>query len=186
MKNEIVNKINKVLSSPASDAVIDEAKVVYALVETRKLLEYDNSGNFGIVKFYCDWAVHTEKDKITTLMKDIIKKMYVSAEAQIKNPNNLSVRTETNSFAYLEALKSELKQLYQDNSINTDFISDDRKWIKFISAFIKVLENQPINNPIPEVRRIIFLPANDRCVIYRIEFIAQINGFPHYDYMNAY
>jgi hypothetical protein len=51
---------------------------------------------------------------------------------------------------------------------------------------VKVLEGQPIVNPTDDVETICFEPAREGCVIGRIVFRKRIDGFPYYDYMNAY
>lgn len=33
--------------------------VVYALVEIRKILDYDGYNTDSVLRFYCDWALHT-------------------------------------------------------------------------------------------------------------------------------
>lgn len=184
MKNKIINNINKILI--LEETKISESEIVYLLMETRKLIEHNGNNNYQIVKFYCDWIVHTKKDRITSSMKKIIEKMYSSVKYQIDNPFQLNARLITSDFAYFKDLKTEIKKLYKSNNIASKFIENDNKWNMFISILVKILENQPIINPISEVKRIVFLPANDNCVIYRIEFNNPIKAYPYYEYMNAY
>ena len=185
MKNETPNKLNKYLS--AHETFCNEAQVMYILIETRKLIEHedDNTKN-RILKFYCDWVAHIKKDRVSSAMKDVVRDLYLSAKNQIEYPYSINNRSKTSDFAYMIDFGNETKLFYEQNRINTEFIDDNNKWNNFISILVKILENQPVNNPIKEVNKIIFLPAADNCVIFRIEFAEPIKGYSHYDYMNAY
>jgi hypothetical protein len=55
MTPALVHNLTKVFSEPT----VDERDVVYALVETRKLLETEGmKGRFPELTFFCDWVVH--------------------------------------------------------------------------------------------------------------------------------
>src|SRR5437867_1739661 len=57
----IEEKLNRQLSSKAP---VTEARVVYILVLTRKLLERQGELNkYPMLRFYCDWALHTNMDR---------------------------------------------------------------------------------------------------------------------------
>ena len=58
-----------------------ECDVVYLLIEIRKILDHENNNKYPILRFYSDWAVHTEKDKIT---KEIKKVMPELAQDKVK------------------------------------------------------------------------------------------------------
>lgn len=183
MKNYIIDDINNFV---LSHNTYNKAQVLYVLAGARKLIECDNNPNYRVVKFYCDWALHTKKDRITPNMKYIVQKIYLSAKNQINNPSRLDLRSDTTEFAYLKDFRDELKYLLNNNHIDIGFITDDNKWNQFISYMIKILENQPMVDPIPDVRKIIFLPSADGCVIYRIEFKNPIRNYHYYDYLNVY
>jgi len=59
-KIEIVEKLNDFLGEHAP--FMEECHVVYMLVETRKVLDRENNRKYPILRFYCNWTVHTDKD----------------------------------------------------------------------------------------------------------------------------
>jgi len=184
MKNEVIDKINKVVTT--SEVVIDEAIAIYLMVETRKLIEHGSSDNYHVVKFYCDWVVHIEKDRITPEIKKVIQQTYSSIVYQINNPYRLTPKPATTDFAYLSDFRKQLGELYEAEDICSRLVDNNDIWTLFISQLVKVLENQPINQPIPEVEKVMFLPAADNCVIFRVVFTNPIKDYNYYDYKNAY
>lgn len=62
MKDELINKLNRVLAKPVST----EEQVVYALVETRKLLERCKVRRRDLkpIWFFCDWVAHVELERL--------------------------------------------------------------------------------------------------------------------------
>src|SRR5690349_20466399 len=60
MEQAMVRKLRNELQQE----ITTERQVVYILVELRKLMELANDGAaFFALKFFCDWAVHTELDQ---------------------------------------------------------------------------------------------------------------------------
>lgn len=66
MQNDIVSKLGAHLQKTS----FEEADVVYILSRVRKLLEINgNSGKYGKLKFYCDWALHAEIERGTKVFQ---------------------------------------------------------------------------------------------------------------------
>jgi len=57
-RNQIVEKLGLFLTSGPIDS---EAAAVYLMVELRKILDhaYDKETDLTLLRFYCDWVVHT-------------------------------------------------------------------------------------------------------------------------------
>lgn len=56
-REEIVEKLDRFLAKhPFFD---EDCHAVYLMVEVRKLLEKEAHANLLLLKFYCDWTVHT-------------------------------------------------------------------------------------------------------------------------------
>ena len=84
---QIVEKLDKFLSE---GAVNNEAKGVYLLVEIRKILDhaYDKQKDFLLLRFYCDWIVHTEKSRNLEHIAPVVQKVYDDVKAQIQQSPN--------------------------------------------------------------------------------------------------
>jgi hypothetical protein len=71
MENELVRKLNTVFMAP----IVTEERVVYALVEVRKLMDRRKVPREQLkpVRFFCDWIVHIELDHKKGWQTDIMK-----------------------------------------------------------------------------------------------------------------
>ncbi|HXX17956.1 MAG TPA: hypothetical protein VEJ46_01000 [Candidatus Acidoferrum sp.] len=59
-RNEIAEELFELMNKPPER----KQDVVHALVQIRKILEYDGERDaFSALRFYCDWALHTRLDR---------------------------------------------------------------------------------------------------------------------------
>lgn len=84
-KPEIAKKLSDLLAQHSGE--MNEYYVVYAMVEIRKYLDQldDVENEYGLLRFYCDWIVHSRKDKHQQHVELLMKTAYELAEAEIKN-----------------------------------------------------------------------------------------------------
>jgi hypothetical protein len=76
VRHAIIEKLSRIIFQPAET----EERVVYLLVEIRKLIEHAdlNEDQFVTLRFFCNWAVHTkltrgEGAKIVALLNDLFE-----------------------------------------------------------------------------------------------------------------
>lgn len=183
-QDEIVEKLNsKIVNTSSFD---DEALVTYFMVQARKLLEHGHSkSKYPLLNFYCDWVVHTSKDRITNEMKAVFQEIYQSIIPEMHNRFMVQVNSPAIQFVYMEKLKQEMEGFYAEHEIIPDLF-DNQNWIPFIQTLVKILENQAIVAPIPEIEKAIFEPAAPGCVILTLVFSEPVNGYPSYTLKNAY
>lgn len=185
-REEIIKKLDSFLG--AHHPISEECHVVYLMVEIRKILDHErNQGetdDFPLLRFYCDWTVHTEKTRITENMRLIMDEVFKDAKSHIEAPAMRQAMSPVMQFAYMDKLKDQLARFLEERGLNTDLVGDG--WISFIGVLVKVLENQPINNPTDDVTQFAFIPAADRCVQGVVVFRELINGCGHYKFANAY
>jgi hypothetical protein len=168
-RDEIVKKLDKFLID--HNPMIEECQIVYLMVEMRKVIDHEKSSStYPLLKFYGDWTVHTEKDHITTEIKQMMTMMYQTAEADIKNPAFRKAGSPIMQFAYMEGLSQEMKSFLEDHGIDSYLATEENKWLEFVKLLVKVLENQPITAPTPDIEFFIFEPANEGCVIGVLKF----------------
>ena len=110
-KNSIVDKISDFLHSHPT--LTEECQAVYVMVELRKILDHDKKTGikeFDILRFYCDWTVHTEKDRISPDMKIVIEDLLRDIKSNMQN-SVMSRREKATKFAYMGNLRDELRKL---------------------------------------------------------------------------
>jgi len=80
MKPQIIEKLNKFLENHTPFK--EECQAVYLMVELRKLLDREkedrkntNEKYFPLIRFYCDWTVHTSKKYKTEAISGVMNKI---------------------------------------------------------------------------------------------------------------
>lgn len=172
----------------------EECRVVYLMMEFRKILDhaYDRNKDFTLLRFYCDWLVHTEKSKISDSIKIIIEKLYEEIKFQIETGSpGLKGDTLIVGFIYMEDLKKEILEFLSKENLPLDLCTNEDFWVNFIKNIVGVLVDQPILKPTRDVSAIVLLPATPGCISGHIYFTIPIVGkdainYDHYTFRNAY
>lgn len=183
-KNSIVDKLSDFLLSHPT--LSEECHAVYVMVELRKILDHDRKAGikeFDILRFYCDWTVHTDKDRISSDMKRVIDDLLQDIKCHIQNPV-MARRDKATRFVYMKNLRDELRKLVLAKGFDSSLV--DAGWIPFVKLLVKVLEDQPIINPTSEIESISFLPAADSCGVFKIQFTNPIQGHSFFQLGNTY
>lgn len=173
MKENILYKIKEHLLK----GIINEADVVYFMVEIRKIIEkeFNSKALYPLLEFYCDWTVHSEKDRITPEIESIM----IRIDKELNEKDDYNIRnngrnSENIKFIYAEELKKEFKSFLSDFGLPYDLCDDSSRWISFIQLLYKVLIDQPINfkagNPVHNIKTFILEPAAEGAVIWVIKF----------------
>jgi hypothetical protein len=131
MKEDIISqKLRRELSNLPIDT---EPRVLYVLVEIRKILEHENKNSRdNLLIFYCDWVVHTKMDRFQSQkIFDIINKDGVES-SQIISFNNL---------------KAELRTFLEEKDLPTELVNN--YWEPFKENLIDILVDTPIEKKGP-------------------------------------
>ena len=181
---EIVGKLDDFFNKHAP--FTEECHVLYTLVEIRKVLDRENNRKYPILRFYCNWSVHTDKDS-TKEMEAVMKDIYEDIEKQIANPALVGMggKTKVIGFMYMEDLQAEILKFLQEYELPIS-LTEKSNWLNFEKLFEKILPAQPINTPSADIKQFAFLPAADGCVRGRIDFVKNIGQYSYYQFGNAY
>lgn len=184
-QQEIINKLDAFLR--IHPQLSEECQVVYLMVEIRKVLDHEKSGPaYPLLKFYSDWTVHTEKNHISPEIQQMMEAMYKTAKSDIANPALRKAGSPIMQFAYMEGLGQEMKSFLENHGVDPSLATEKDKWIEFVKLLVKILENQPINDPSTNIESFFFEPANIGCVIGILRFRRPIGKYDFYRFMNAY
>jgi len=167
MTPEIVRKLNNFLD--AHDPFKEECEAVYLMVELRKLLDREHRRDqFSLVRFYCDWTVHTYKDRGQAAIMSIMEKLNQSLS------NGSSYPTEdTFTFFSLSELRKEMSDLFRTHGLRIELCQDDSHWTHFVDVFVQVLADQPITNPIRSITSVSFAAGNIGTKTVTVKFTDQ-------------
>ncbi len=79
-----------------------------------------------------------------------------------------------------------MKSFFENHAIDPSLVQEEDRWLEFVKLLVKVLENQPIIAPTPDIESVFFEPANTGCVIGILRFKQPIGRYNFYRFMNAY
>lgn len=174
-------KLHQLLSN--NTFTIEEVNFLFS--EMRKLMEAKKI-NLSALKFYCDWVLHPAKDRITPEMKSAFQKMYTAITFEIDNPMRVGIKRDVNNFIYFDKLKIDFSTLLKKLSLSDQITQNEDIWVRFIERLVKLLEEQPINNPMPEIASFEYVSSGESVVIGRFTFVTPYKGYPYYQIMNHY
>ena len=164
MKMQIVEKLNRFLSE--RPIIKEEFEAVYLLVELRKLLdrerEESNSDSYPLVRFHADWVVHTQKDRITPTIKDIMTRIDGSIDTYPKDENI--------DFVLLPEFRKELETLLKKYALPNKFCGTDQAWLEFMLTLAQVLADQPIINPTENIAEFRYVDIKREGIMVNIDF----------------
>jgi len=185
-REEIIKKLDKFLAE--HDPLTEECQVVYLMIEIRKILDHEKDhrrrGQFTLLRFYCDWTVHTEKAIITDNIKEIMHIVFQDVRSQITSPAMAEAMSPVMQFTNMDRLGNEMQKFLNERGMNTTLI--DRVWLQFVQLLVRVLENQPIVSPTEEIQLFSFLPTAKGSVRGIVKFSHPINGYGHYTFGNSF
>jgi hypothetical protein len=168
MQNQIIAKLTKFLGKPLSE----ECHVVYFHVESRKLLDHERSRtgeDYLMLRFYCDWALHTSKDRMTREVRGIIVAIRDEIATADRNGRSdlPSMSPTLVQFLDMAHLKEEVHRFLDSNGLLLDHVIG--AWPRFVTLLARVLEEQPIAAPVEGITSLSFSENGaERCVV--IEF----------------
>lgn len=161
MEDSIINKLKKFLTE--HDPIVEECHVVYLLVEMRKMLDRTEGsiGRFQILRFYCDWALHTEKSRRIDVIASIVQGIEDTIMRGHKFSSGLFLPSGDAhvKFIYKEELQKNMNDFFLEYGFPVS-IFDKEKWEKFVFTLIQVLIDQPIILDGEQIVSMCFRPAN--------------------------
>jgi len=141
MKSEIIEKITKIISRSS----LEEAHVQHLFVLTRKLIEKfseNNRKDFSLLKFYCDWSLHSRIDK-SEVGANILKKINGTLFFYLENGSKKSITHDLNEVLSLSRARDELNKLIQESGGSSNVVSK-KKWAEIIIIFAEIISQCPL------------------------------------------
>jgi hypothetical protein len=135
MTDELVRKIHHVLSGKVGT----EHKVVYLLVEIRKLMERDNYKD-PILKTFCNWVVHTSLEKPAMGSAEILSEFDLLI-ARLHEPG---LSHDGPRHGSLGAFRVALLDLSKRYGLPVTVMSDASKWKRFCRLYCSIVSDCPI------------------------------------------
>jgi hypothetical protein len=142
MKSEIVQKLQTFLGAGPLD---DDCRVVYFLVQIRKLLERSDAppAQNKTLRFYCNWALHVKLDR-NRAAEDFLAE--VDPILTLSANLDKSAHDRSDELLTLRLFRSELRTFLSQNGIDTATCDADELWDIFLRAYSNVVENCEIES----------------------------------------
>src|SRR2546426_2886558 len=167
-KPEIARKLAKHLE--LHTPFTEECQAVYLMMEIRKFLDQldDREGVFKLLRFYCDWTVHTSKQRNMECIGPIVAEMYDNARQEILNPERVA-RGGIQDFIRFAALRQGMRRFFASIGLDDSALTgNDNLWLAYTTLIASVLADQPIIQPISEVANLAF--RRSHIVVGRLQF----------------
>lgn len=142
MQNEIVEKLKPILTQ----SVETEERVVYIMVEVRKLMEHANLPDNQLVtlRFFCNWVAHTkltrgEGAEIVKLMNDLFA-------ARLNDGQRMTEEQHQRLYSLFsfDTFREQLLAFLRAQGLNWAVIELLPEWIKFVKHYAGVVADCPI------------------------------------------
>lgn len=180
IKNEIIDKMRKILENKK----LSESDIFYLFNLARKLLEYlplNVRKDFALLKFYCDWMVHSTIDR-SSVGGLIIEEIQSTINRHINGNNNAQFTADLSSNLSLEKMFMEFNKFLDSCGLmNTDYCKENSSGafvgIDFVHLVPEILSPFPLRinstkgNLIPILRRMEQNRITDKAVVKEIAII---------------
>src|SRR5205814_45622 len=125
---EILRKLSNLLSK--YDPFTEESQVVYLFVEVRKYLDQmEHRGRgFALLRFYCDWIVHTSKDRHVQHIAPIMEETYTRICQHLKGGGKAGEREFAAGIVQFENLRAQITELLRVGHVGVKPIETARSW----------------------------------------------------------
>jgi hypothetical protein len=136
-EQSIIKKLRDILS----EEVDSECKVVYVMVETRKLLEmYPPDPCPFALRLYCHWALHVDLDRPRTTLP-FLNRVDEFAASFLEGNKDISLEHQIlQEFIFLQSFREQFKQFLQSYGVPTDVCDVDSRWHEFLQHYSGVIE----------------------------------------------
>jgi hypothetical protein len=122
-----------------------EPRVVYVLVQVRKLLEMMNDKDFETLKFYCDWVLHVKLDRKGA--SNVIK-LFESIQ-KAADYGNVALYESRSMWLFEQVLsadtfRNQLIDVLARNEIPPEVFADNANWYEFLHRYGAIINDVPL------------------------------------------
>lgn len=146
MDNEIVQKIENIARGK-----LTESQVSHLFVLARKLIERipkQNRSNFSLLKFYCDWTVHSEIDR-SEAGAQVLERIHNIIYNHIKKKDDTNLLPELGAALSMSTVREQLNQLVnQYRTLNVydknQNLFSEIKWRELLPLWAEIVSHIPL------------------------------------------
>lgn len=169
--NDIISKLNSFLQKHHS--FDEECYVVYLMVEIRKILEREGRQKtdalYPLVKFYCDWILHIQKNNITPEIEQMLNRIDRELPRLGAKFDTSKIISNLN-FVRMDEFSLELDRFFSDYGLSTKFLASPTDWENFLKNLISILIDQPILPTNGNIESFAFITGNKNFASWTIKF----------------
>src|ERR1700691_1124091 len=137
MKHSIVEKLRTFLA----DDIDSECKVVYALAESRKLLDTSPPDPFPFaLKIYCHWALHVDLDNPKTTLP-FLERVDEFVASVLGGNDMVKEHQMFREFVFLDTFRGQFKQFLKAYDLPTAVCDEAPRWHQFLRHYAGVIED---------------------------------------------
>jgi hypothetical protein len=122
-----------------------EPRVVYVLVQARKLLEMMNDSDFETLKFYCDWVLHVKLNRkgASNVIKlfESLQKAADDGNAELYESRSMWLFGQVLS---ADTFRNQLIDVLSRNEIPPELFTDNANWYEFLHHYGAIINSVPL------------------------------------------
>jgi hypothetical protein len=174
MTNEVLEKIRRIIST----ASLTESEVQHLFTLSRKLIERLPKGTaeqFALLKFYCDWTVHSQIDRSAEGAL-VIEKLHSIVNAHMeRRRDNATIPADLSAALSLNAIHTQLNDLL--HLFDPEFSIDYIQWRRIVAQLLEVITHSPLTiagtkKALMRVReRILATPIKGRAILEQVAIV---------------
>jgi len=142
MTNEILEKIERIIRTPLPS----ESDINHLFTLIRKLIERlrgSDKRNFALLKFYCDWVLHSEIDKSSEGAM-IIERVHAIINDHMRRNDSGQIPADLTAALSLNEVRSQLNNLLQLSEPGIGLSVDNEQWRVIIIQLVEIISHCPL------------------------------------------
>ena len=176
MTNEVLEKIRRIVNAASPT----ESEVQHLFTLSRKLIERLPKGTaeqFALLKFYCDWTVHSQIDRSAEGAL-VIEKLHSIVNAHMeRRRDNATIVADLTAALSLDKIHAQLNDLLHLFDGEIGFSIDDIQWRRIVAQLLEVITHSPLKiagtrKALMRVReRIKATPIKGRAIVEQVAIV---------------
>jgi len=157
-------------------SLTEPCHIVYFFDQVRKMMHSEETGDYPILRFYCDYLNRSEKDPMTDTIQHAVNEMAREAlRASARTAPDADVIVKHRYFAQ-ENLRNELTAFLKEKNLGTAILDN---WTSFWQQLAYTITGERITDPVSWLWYFMIGADNDYRILGLIGFREPENGHHH-------
>jgi len=145
MKDDLLIKLRNALTQP----ITRECEALYIMVEIRKVLDHlkkqdRRDKRYGVIRFYCDWAMHISMSKESARI--VVSIVDQELDKPRGEPWEWDPDMKVHSVFLFSRLSHDLRRFLNDHDLPSQIVDDPGMWRLFLTLYVAIVSDCPLTH----------------------------------------